>query len=302
MSAARDRPRVGVVLPGPTASEGRARTDVVSHARHLETLGFDSLWAGDHLATGIPSLDCFTALSAAAAVTERIRLGTGVLVPALRSTAWAAKQVASLRLLSGDRLLLGVGSGGPWPEEWEAAGATYEARGRLTDEALAVIPSLVEGAPTLLPGPDRPVVHLEPGVPAPPILIGGSSHTAMRRAARHGDGWFPSMVAPHTVRSGRELIETENGCSKEIVVGLVASLQTKRATKAEIARELAARYDIADEAATDLPITGSPEQAAERLREFIDAGATHFAVGMQGDDWERQTELLAHVREILHRN
>jgi alkanesulfonate monooxygenase SsuD/methylene tetrahydromethanopterin reductase-like flavin-dependent oxidoreductase (luciferase family) len=86
-------------------------------------------------------------LAAAAGATERIHLGVGVMVLALRDPAWAAKQLASLQHVSGGRVVLGVGAGGVkhGTEAWEAVGVPYAERGRRTDEALALLPGLIRG-------------------------------------------------------------------------------------------------------------------------------------------------------------
>jgi alkanesulfonate monooxygenase SsuD/methylene tetrahydromethanopterin reductase-like flavin-dependent oxidoreductase (luciferase family) len=90
------RLKVGVVLPSLTAQR-RDGIDLRVAARHAEDAGLDSIWHGDHLATGQPSLDLAVALATAAAVTERISIGAGVFVPAIRPLAWAAKQIASVQ-------------------------------------------------------------------------------------------------------------------------------------------------------------------------------------------------------------
>ena len=86
--------------------------DFVGHARHAEQVGLESVWMGDHLIPVMPFLDSTLVLASVAAVTDRVRLGFGVMVLALRPVVWAAKQIATLQHLSGDRVLLGVGAGG----------------------------------------------------------------------------------------------------------------------------------------------------------------------------------------------
>src|SRR5690606_2827382 len=101
-------PGVGVFLPS-MAPRGSAVGDVVAAARHAESLGLDSVWAVDQLVagTGSPVLDSPLVLASAAAATERIGLGFGVMILPLRPVVWVAKQVASLQQLSGGRVLFG---------------------------------------------------------------------------------------------------------------------------------------------------------------------------------------------------
>ena len=97
-------------------------------------------------------LDSTVVLATAAAVTDRITIGFGVMLLALRPVAWAAKQISTLQYVSGDRIVLGVGTGNPAHGDigWRAADVPYENRGPLTDEALRVLPGLVTGQATVL--------------------------------------------------------------------------------------------------------------------------------------------------------
>ena len=147
-------PEIGVFLP-TMWRHGATPTPIPDAARHAEALGFGSLWAVDQLVagTGVPFVDSTVALSAAAAVTERVALGWGVMIVALRHPAWIAREVASLQELSGGRAILGVGVGGDrHGQSWAAAGVDRRRRGRLTDEALSMLPALIAGEPVDLHG------------------------------------------------------------------------------------------------------------------------------------------------------
>ena len=174
--------KVGITLPSFGAGQIEGST---SHARHAEEMGLESVWVGDHLIPVLPFLDSTLVLAAAASVTERIKIGFGVLILALRPVAWAAKQIATLQHLSGDRVLLGVGAGGSVHGDaaWRAVGVPYGERGKRTDAALAVLPGLVAGKPTAVNGEE---VTLAPGATMPPVLIGGGP-ASLRRTARYGD-------------------------------------------------------------------------------------------------------------------
>src|SRR5262245_12149465 len=103
-------------------------------AMRAEALGFDSVWIGDHVAIHRPTLDSLAALSYVAALTRRVRMGPCVYLLALRHPTIAAKLVASLDVLSGGRVVFGVGLGGEFPKEFEASGVHHRERGERVDE------------------------------------------------------------------------------------------------------------------------------------------------------------------------
>ncbi|MFF1817802.1 LLM class flavin-dependent oxidoreductase [Kribbella sp. NPDC058245] len=198
---------IGVILPTSTPDPSRPILgDVRDSARYAEELGLDSVWSTDHLIASAPMLDSSTVLATAAAVTERITIGFNVMLLALRPVAWAAKQVGTLQLLSGDRLVLGVGTGNPAHGDagWRAAGVEFADRGRLTDEALAVLPDLIAGRVATLA--DGNEVTLAPGAVVPPIFVAGNGPRAFRRAAQYGDGWATIAQSPDEVRTSLDTI------------------------------------------------------------------------------------------------
>src|SRR5712691_10890030 len=108
----------------------------------IEELGYDSAWTSEHIFFYFPTFDALTALAAMAARTSRILLGTAVLLLPLRPAALAAKEIASVDIISGGRLIVGVGVGGEYPKEFEAVGVPVKERGARTDEALQVLKRL----------------------------------------------------------------------------------------------------------------------------------------------------------------
>jgi alkanesulfonate monooxygenase SsuD/methylene tetrahydromethanopterin reductase-like flavin-dependent oxidoreductase (luciferase family) len=135
------------------------------------------------------------------------------------------------------------------------------------------------------------VDHALPRRRLPPILIGGNSPAPLRRAARHGAGWFTSVTTPQRIAEGaRQLPETA-----QIAVGGITLLDADT-TNPRIDAFVPALTDShgipADEAA-DVPITGTPTQAAERFSAYADAGATWLVLTAIGDDWHAQWELIA---------
>ena len=192
--------KIGVILPASTPDPAHSILgDIRASARFAEQTGLDSVWTTDHLIASAPMLDASVVLATAAAVTERITIGYGVMLLALRPAAWAAKQISSLQYVSGNRIALGVGTGNPVHGDtgWRAAGMSFADRGRRTDESLRVLPALVTGKPAVLEYGLE--VTLSPGSVMPPVLIAGDGDRAMRRAAAFGDGWISIALPPEEV-------------------------------------------------------------------------------------------------------
>jgi alkanesulfonate monooxygenase SsuD/methylene tetrahydromethanopterin reductase-like flavin-dependent oxidoreductase (luciferase family) len=172
---------IGIGLP--TTFHGIAGQDILDWARRGEQVGFSSLGTLDRLV--YDNYEPLITLAAAAGATSRIGLVTTILIAPYRGDkALLAKQLASLHGLSGGRLSVGVAAGGR-PDDFEAGGTSFTTRGRRLDELLGELRGQWDGGSTgLVPGPRLP----EGG--GPPLLIGGHSPAALRRAAAYGDGWI----------------------------------------------------------------------------------------------------------------
>jgi len=264
---------IGVILPTSTPDPNQPILgDVRASARYAEELGLDSVWSTDHLIASGPMLDSTVVLATAAAVTERITIGFNVMLLSLRPAAWAAKQVNTLQLLSGNRVVLGVGTGNPAHGDiaWRAAGIDYTERGRLTDEALAVLPDLIAGRPAKLA--DGTEVTLAPGSAVPPIFVGGGGAPALRRAARYADGWATIAQSPDEIRTNLAAIN-------------------------ELAAELGRPALRATVVAP--PLADDPARAADQLAEYDEAGVERIILPPTGDwraDYDRAAELHRRVR------
>lgn len=142
---------VGVFLPTFSGARGRTGDELAAFARRAEDLGFDSVWATDHLLHqsrfyAVPWLDPIVSLTYVAATTSRLRLGTSVLVLPTRHPVVLAKEIATLQALADDRYILGVGTG--WDErEFQAVGQRRAERGGRTDESIAIMRQLLAGQP-----------------------------------------------------------------------------------------------------------------------------------------------------------
>jgi len=208
----------------PTAGAAANGPDILRFAHRAEALGFESVWSGDHIImpTGKitqypyttdgsfsrpPSegfLEPFTLLAYAAAGTKTIKLGMTVIILPYRNPIVQAKMLACLDVLSGGRLICGIGVG--WLEkEFQVLQASYKDRGPVSDEYLEIFNILwTQDQPefhgkhydfdgiTLYP---KPVQN-----PHPPIWVGGHSRRAIRRAVRYGDAWQPTRQTPDFVK------------------------------------------------------------------------------------------------------
>jgi alkanesulfonate monooxygenase SsuD/methylene tetrahydromethanopterin reductase-like flavin-dependent oxidoreductase (luciferase family) len=180
---------IGIGLPN--AVRGVDRRGIVDWARRAEEAGFSSLGTLDRIA--YPNYESLISLAAAAAVTERVRLVTDILIAPLRTnTALFAKQAATIDSLSGGRLVLGLAVGGR-PDDYELSHADFRTRGRVFERQLAELNEIWAGDAV---GPD----------PAsgkrPTVLIGGSNERTFRRAAEHGDGWTLGGGTPDQFTDG----------------------------------------------------------------------------------------------------
>lgn len=194
-----------------------------------ETAGFDSLWTAEHVVlpeprtpespipASTPLLDPAIALAHLASHTTSIRLATGIIILPQRSPAVLAKELASLDVLSGGRLIFGLGTG-YIPKEFAAVGVPFEERGARTDEAIDVIRSLWVDATPHYVGKYFRVVEVDAyprpiQKPHPPIVVGGMSAPAFRRALCQGNGWYGFAL---DVGATKQCIDAIREAEKEI--------------------------------------------------------------------------------------
>jgi alkanesulfonate monooxygenase SsuD/methylene tetrahydromethanopterin reductase-like flavin-dependent oxidoreductase (luciferase family) len=274
----------------------------VAKARHLEQLGYDAAGVSDVIiGDGTPGTDPALTLAAAATLTERIGLEFGVLSLPLRPVAWVAAQVQTLQHLSGGRVVLGVGIGGfPGSPFWRAVGAPAGGRGPWTDAALRALPGLITGKPTRL---GETELTLAPPAPMPPVLVGGNSEAAMRRAILYGNGWAPSLITPSDLAAKmtrlRELADQLGRPLPSVSVGGHAILSDDRAAMESFIGSLTGMHGMSEEQARQVPVTGGVPQVAERLAAYAEAGADAVGLGLDGAGWMRQAEILAEARAAL---
>ncbi len=261
---------------------------LVDLAVRAEALGFDSVWVHDHVFNvghvldrigRRPYYEPLTLLSYVAARTERVRLGTSVLVLPYHNPIRLAKAAATLDVLSRGRLILGVGVGAI-EREMEALGVPFKERGAFSDEAIQVMRALwtedeprFDGRYSRFAGmPFSP----KPAQRSIPVVIGGISPAAIRRAARLGDGWQPLGLPPDAVKEGMAALRAEARArgrdADAIPVALAMTLGAGRAGRAtlgatpdEIARSAKAYADLGVDALLVSSITTDPVQARAAL-------------------------------------
>ena len=274
------------------------------HQRDYSFDGLKRVWTaadrlGYHSATlydllNAPALECWTALSALAAVTERIRLTPLVLAVPYRPPALLAKMAATLDVISGGRLELGIGAGGDRGDHLASGYQFPSTRVRvdMLEEALQVVTRLWAGGEVSFQGRhyslDRAMV--KPGPiqrPGPPILVGGHGETYLMRAvARYADicnVGFEMDLAEHQAKLGvlTEHCRTVGRDPSEIEVSHNARvvIATTEGAYRDTVRRLAARSKVSPAeyaASLSRAVAGTPEQCIERLTQYVDAGITYF--------------------------
>ncbi len=259
-------------------------------ARSAEEAGFESIWTVEHVVIpvgyrskypydpsgripgpeNVPISDPLLPLAFAAAVTKRLRLATGILILPQRHPIYVAKEVATLDVLSNGRAILGIGIG--WlKEEFDALGIPFDERAGRTREAVAAMRSLWNDQPEPFEGryfrwpplESNPKPVQRPGVP---IVVGGHTEGAARRAARYGDGFFPGVSEPEKLAPLFAVLRDE--CSK---VGRDPAKIELTAGTARIDLDTVRRYQDLGVARLTLPPAGFDDEAIRRgLHEVAD--------------------------------
>lgn len=272
------RVRVGILLPG-------IKPELASV---VERLDFDSVWASEHILFHVPFHEGLSVLAAYAARTKRVKVGTAVVLLALRHPTLVAKAVTTIDVLSRGRVVLGVGVGGEYPKEFEACGVPVNERGRRVDESIQIMRRLWTEANvthkgeffafrdvTMEPRPVQPA--------GPPIWIGGRSEAAMRRAARVGDGYLPYLVTPERFRQSFAKVRSwaeelgRDASRIEPALYLFAALgATRDVARAYAVHELSTRYNQPFDSIVDKCCAlGPPAECAATIGRFVEVGVRH---------------------------
>ncbi len=293
----------GNILNGPVE---RRRTLA---ARAIDA-GIDQFFAADHVSfhTGF-GIDGLIQAALVTSLHPRAHMCIGVYLLALRHPMPVARQLATLAESAPGRFTLGIGVGGEDRHEFEVCGVDPATRGRRTDEMLAVIGRLLSGervdhegdfftleAARIRPAPEPPI----------PVLVGGRSRAALRRAARFSEGWIGIWSTPERYR---EAIQTVEATAHELGRGAVAwqhGIQVwaavdddRGAARARLARRMQSMYRLPFEKFERYSPYGTAEEVAERLLPYVAAGCRFFNIMNVAPSTEQGIDQTAAIAAAL---
>lgn len=325
--------RFGVFLPSFVwAGDGPERAQGIrDFSRQVEDLGFDSIFITDHLLAAkqfysVSFMEPLTTLALVAGVTDRVKLGTSVMVVPIREPVLYAKQVATLQFLSNNRFIFGAGIGW-YPPEYHATGVKKHERGARTDEILDIMLPLLEGETVTYDGEFYSIedVLIEP-TPSerPPLWIGGGSQLAddaspdlprfvdaVKRRILRAEGWIPRPTCPpeDIARDWAELQTyfTEHGrdpgeldIAHENFFHFVGTQDPKKAREQQHEAMLRVMSEARGPAYLEkVYLYGTPDEVVESLQARVDAGVHRFMLHTMTPDPEQLehwvTDIIPHV-------
>ncbi len=261
---------------------------LIDYGVRMEELGYESLWVWDHVLLGVdphfPIIEPLSLLTAVAARTKTIKLGTGVLVLPLRNPVMLAKELSSIDQISNGRLVLGLASGW-YKREFDAVGIDFHKRGKIMDQNLEIINRLwtedmVEG--------EYPPHNLRNSVmfpkpvqkPRPPIVIGGYVDRVLKRAALAGDGWLTYFYTPESFTKSWAKVRNfaeEGGKDPDSLISvnqLAIMIGPRDKVEGPMNEWLNTEWDFASwsDSTADSAIMGTAEECTEQLQAHIEAG------------------------------
>jgi len=292
---------LGVAIP-QTFIHGPIDTGrIKDFLRRAEALGFDSAWVVEQILGSAPSLEPVTLLAYAAAVTERLRLGSAVLLTALRSPIHVAKSLATLDQLSHGRLLVGVGLGGS-PKVYPAYGLGAERRAARFAEGLQVMKRLWTEPRVTLTGEffrlENASMQPKPvQKPHPPLWFGGHDPRALRRAAEMGDGFIGAGSASTAtfadeVKTLRAILAERGRAEFPIGKRVYLAVDRDRARAGKRLAEWFGAFYGKPELADAVSVWGDADACVAGLRAVVAAGASFLMLNPVFDELE-QLELFS---------
>ena len=287
--------------------------ETARQARWMEDLGYEYFSAGEHFMRGDPPGPTHAALpvlAVAAGATDQMRVLSSIILTPFYHPLFLARTAATLDAASGGRLTLGVGVGGEFPVEFEAAGLRVNQRGRRTDECLEVMRKLWTGEKVTFSGrhfqlTDAMINPAPVQKPNPPVWVSGRRDAAMARAAKFGDGWMPYFYDAPRYRDSVGKIKGFAAEAGRDISGFqwahfpyIAIYPTEQQAAEVAAEQLGGRYLYGGEfldIVRKYCLLGTVENCIEQLQEYIDAGARHiiFSISCPWEDRERHLETIA---------
>lgn len=279
--------KIGVLLPTRESvmydnGSGDPRP-LVELAKQAESLDYDSVWAGDSLLAK-PRAEPLTLLAGVAAVTERVELGTAVLIGSQRNPEQLAQAVATLDALASGRFILGLGAGPSADNvrvDHELVGADFSRRSSRMIQVMERCQSLWTGA-------DGTQMYPLPGrAGGPPVWIGGEGPRTLERTGRLADGWFPISANVETFSNGlatvRQSAEAAGRDPDELDIGIYSTVvlaDDEADAMAQLGEHLELYYNAPFDTIRKFQgvTAGTPERCGEFVQSFIDAGANHVCV------------------------
>lgn len=298
---------VGCIVNRLSSADAHGRRAIVAFA---DDAGLDHLGFGDHVSfhTGAGA-DGLLAAAGALAVSDRLAANTAIYLLPLRHPMPVARQLADIAALAPGRFVFGVGIGGEDPHEVDSCGVDPRTRGRRMDEALQIVRELLSGAAVDFHGEHFALENAQiappPTVPIP-IVVGGRSDAAIRRAGRLGDGWFGIWVSPDRYRQSLETMQeaaAEVGrVSRQPVnalnvwCGVGDDADEARGYVGEAMQQF---YGIPYERFERWSPAGTATEVADFLVPYLDAGCTLFNLIINGRGAEHEIEAASTIRDRI---
>ena len=289
---------------------------VQQFAIDAEALGFDSLWVSENTFSRVPKSDPFVVLGIFATATTRPLIGTSVVRLPLRSPAAMAKACAYIDQLSNGRLIFGIGVGGDFPAEFDAAGIPFSERGARTDECMEIIKTLWRNDEATYHGRfyqfEKAIQDPKPVQPSgPPLWVGGRGDPALRRTVRHGHGFFPLFFSPSQYQKACSRLEELAAEINRDPAGITRALtvfisigKTRQVALQMMGKSIGVDYNLREDQVERLNVIGTASEVTEQLQAYIEAGVEHLAIafGCPYDEVAGQLEILGtEVLPHLHR-
>lgn len=275
--------KIGVSGSSVAARDGRET--FLRYIDTLEELGWDSVWFSDRIVGAAWRMDPLVGMAITVGRTEKLKFGTSVLIMSVRSPVTTARALATIDMMAPGRLVVGVGVGQESPVEYEAMGVRKRDRGKRLDEAIVIMQRLWEEDKVTYESDfiklTDATIAPRPITPNLPMWIGSRAEAGLRRTGYLGTGWLPTQMLPDEIRAGIKRINeyaTEAGRSiPDDHFGLqVSTYVVENGKVPDYIKEKYLLQRRADVTPEQINLIGTPDEIIERMKEYIDAGATKF--------------------------